>query len=59
MFSWRSPAMVLVIAKRQGIDAYCSALPITKNLSEAIPVVRPMYAKRRIWNSGPITSVGM
>ena len=42
MFWKRSPATMFVIAKRHGIDAYWSALPITKNLSDPIPVVRPM-----------------
>ena len=41
--SWRrSSAMVLPIANRHGIAAYCNALPMTKNSSEPMPAARPM-----------------
>ena len=49
---------ICVIAKMHGIDAYCTALPTTKNSSDSTPAARPMYAKSRIWKSGA-TSIGM
>ena len=56
---WRSPPMVLPIANRHGIAAYCTAFPIRKNVSLPTPADRPTYAKNRTWKIGPAMNVGM
>ena len=55
----RSFAMVLSIANRQGMAAYCTALPIRKNESSPTPASRPTKAKNSTWKIGSTTKVGM
>jgi hypothetical protein len=55
----RSPATVFAIANRHGIAEYCTAFPITKNASDSMPALRPMYANSRIWKIGATSNDGM
>ena len=48
----RSPAIAKVIANRQGIAAYCTALPMTKNSSDSMPAERPMYDEQQDLEDG-------
>lgn len=58
VFWSRSSPIVLPITKRDGIAAYCDALPIADYSSEPMPALRPKQAKSTVCAVGPIRNDG-